>query len=141
MEIITAKSDGPATAEVRGARPVGLAADEQQHQRIDLDTLMAYLGQNSPMLTQSGQVRAFEKEWSEWLGVKHSVFVNSGASANLLTITALRETFGLGEIIVPTPHLGIGYSHRVIQCGFTPVFVYINPRTLGMDEKRGPFAS
>ena len=133
MEIITAKSDGPATAEVRGARPLDWPLMSNNITRIDLDTLMAYLGQNSPMLTQSGQVRAFEKEWSEWLGVKHSVFVNSGASANLLTITALRETFGLGEIIVPTL-TWVSDIASVIQCGFTPVFVDINPRTLGMDE-------
>ena len=70
--------------------------------RADLDALIAYLGQDSPMLTQSRQVRLFEQEWSDWLGVKHSVFVNSGSSANLLTMAALRERFGAGEIIVPS---------------------------------------
>src|ERR1043166_1219126 len=62
--------------------------------RADLDAVIEYLRQDSPMLTQSGQVRLFEQEWSAWLGVKHSVFVNSGASANLLTMTALRELSG-----------------------------------------------
>ena len=88
------------------------------------------------MLTQSRQVRLFEQEWSAWLGVKHSVFVNSGASANLLTMTALRETFGLGEVIVPTL-TWVSDIASVIQCGFKPVFVDINPRTLGMDDQAG----
>src|SRR5262245_21092538 len=65
--------------------------------------------------------------------VKHSVFVNSGASANLLTIAALREHYGLGEIIVPTL-TWISDIASVIQCGFKPVFVDIDRRTLGMDK-------
>ena len=99
--------------------------------RADLDALVAYLSQENPLLTQAGQVRALEKEWSAWLGVKYSVFVNSGASANLLTLTALRETRGLGEVIVPTL-TWVSDIASVLQCGFTPVFVDINPRTLGM---------
>ena len=79
-------------------------------------------------------MRGFEQEWSAWLGVKHSVFVNSGSSANLLTLTALRETFGLGEVIVPTL-TWVSDIASVIQCGFKPVFVDINPRTLGMDDQ------
>jgi CDP-6-deoxy-D-xylo-4-hexulose-3-dehydrase len=102
--------------------------------RADLDALIDYLRQDSPMLTQSRQVRLFEQEWSAWLGIKYSVFVNSGASANLLTMTALRETFGPGEIIVPTL-TWISDIASVIQCGFKPVFVDINPRTLGMDDQ------
>jgi len=102
--------------------------------RADLDALIAYLGQDSPMLTQSRQVRLFEQEWSDWLGVKHSVFVNSGSSANLLTMAALRERFGAGEIIVPSL-TWVSDIASVIQCGFKPVFVDINPRTLGMDDQ------
>ncbi len=104
--------------------------------RADLDALIAYLRQENPMLTQSQQVRLFEQEWSEWLGVKHSVFVNSGSSANLLTMAALRERFGPGEIVVPTL-TWVSDIASVIQCGFKPVFVDINPRTLGMDDQAG----
>ncbi len=75
----------------------------------------------------------FEKEWSIWLGVKYSVLVNSGSSANLLTMTALREIYGPGEIIVP-PLTWVSDIASVIQCGFKPVFVDINPHTLGMDN-------
>ena len=102
--------------------------------RADLNTLIEHLRQDSLMLTQSQQVGAFEREWSAWLGIKHSVFVNSGASANLLTMTALRETFGNGEVIVPTL-TWVSDIASVIQCGFKPVFVDINPRTLGMDDQ------
>jgi len=100
--------------------------------RADLDALIQFLEQDDPILTQSNQVKEFEAEWSKWLGVKHSVFVNSGSSANLLTMAALHETYGGGEIIVPTL-TWVSDIASVIQCGFKPVFVDINPRTLGMD--------
>jgi CDP-6-deoxy-D-xylo-4-hexulose-3-dehydrase len=90
-------------------------------------------GDGGPILTQSKQVRTFEEEWSQWLGVKHSVLVNSGSSANLITMAALRETAGTGEVIVP-PITWVSDIASVIQCGFTPVFVDIDPRTLGMDN-------
>lgn len=100
--------------------------------RADLDAVIEFLKQDDPILTQSQQVRAFEREWSEWLGMKYSVFVNSGASANLVTITAQRELYGLGEIIVPTL-TWVSDISSVLQAGFKPVFVDVNPRTLGMD--------
>jgi CDP-6-deoxy-D-xylo-4-hexulose-3-dehydrase len=103
--------------------------------RADLDAVIEFLKQDDPILTHSKQVQAFEQEWSEWLGVKHSVYVNSGASANLLTITALRETCGLGEIIVP-PLTWVSDIASVIQCGFVPVFVDINPRNFAMDDEQ-----
>jgi CDP-4-dehydro-6-deoxyglucose reductase, E1 len=103
--------------------------------RADLDAVIEFLKQDNPVLTQSQNVRAFEKEWSEWLGVKHSVFLNSGASANLVTISALKETAGLGEVIVPTL-TWVSDIASVLQCGFKPVFVDINPRTLGMDNEQ-----
>ena len=98
----------------------------------DLDALIAHLQQDDPILTQSANVRAFEQAWSEWVGVRHSVFVNSGSSANLLTMAALRERHGPGEVIVPTI-TWVSDIASVLHCGLTPVFVDIDPRTLGMD--------
>lgn len=103
--------------------------------RPDLDAVIAFLQQEDPILTQSTQVRTFEQEWSDWLGVKYSVFVNSGSSANLLTMATLRETYGLGEVIVPTL-TWVSDLASVLQCGFTPVFVDIDPQTLGMDDEQ-----
>ena len=98
----------------------------------DLDTLIAFL-KNMPRLTQSRNVLEFEKEWSDWLGVRHSVFVNSGASANLISMAALRHLYGLGEIIVP-PLTWVSDIASVIQNGFKPVFVDLNPKNLCMDD-------
>jgi CDP-6-deoxy-D-xylo-4-hexulose-3-dehydrase len=103
--------------------------------REDLDAVIKFLQQDDPILTQSKNVAAFEQEWSAWLGVKHSVFVNSGSSANQITMAAIRERFGGGEIIVPTL-TWISDIASVLQNGFDPVFVDINPRTLGMDTRQ-----
>ena len=100
--------------------------------RADLDVLIEFLQQDDPILTQSKNVAAFEREWSEWLGVKHSLFVNSGSSANLITLAALRELRGKGEVIVPTL-TWVSDIASVLHAGLKPVFVDINPRTLGMD--------
>jgi CDP-6-deoxy-D-xylo-4-hexulose-3-dehydrase len=101
--------------------------------REDLDAVIAHLKQDDPILTHGPNVRAFEAEWSQWLGVKYSVFVNSGASANLATMAALkiRHPEG-GEVIVP-PLTWISDVASVLQNGFTPVFVDIDPRSLAMD--------
>lgn len=101
--------------------------------REDLDAVIAHLKQDDPILTNGANVRAFEAEWSKWLGVKHSVFVNSGASANLLTMAILRIRHPQGgEVIVP-PLAWISDVASVMQNGFKPVFADIDPRTLGMD--------
>lgn len=103
--------------------------------REDLDAVIAHLKQDDPILTHGANVRAFEAEWSKWLGVEHSVLVNSGASANLLTMAMLkiRHPDG-GEVIVP-PLTWVSDIASVLQNGFEPVFADIDPRTLGMDPK------
>ena len=81
-------------------------------------------------LTSGYQVRKFEKIWSKWLGVKYSVSVNSGASANLLTISYLATKFKKGEIIVPTI-TWVSDITSVLYNNFKPVFVDVNLSNLG----------
>jgi CDP-6-deoxy-D-xylo-4-hexulose-3-dehydrase len=100
--------------------------------REDLDAIIRHLQQDDPILTNGPNCAAFEAEWSQWLGVKHSVFVNSGASANLLSMAVLRiQHPDGGEVIVP-PLTWVSDVATVLQNGFTPVFADIDPRTLAM---------
>lgn len=104
--------------------------------REDLDAVIDHLKKDDPILTNGPYVRQFEEEWSSWLGCKYSVFVNSGASANLLSMALLKiDNPDGGEIIVP-PLTWISDISSVIQNGFTPVFADIDPRTLGLDTKK-----
>ena len=100
----------------------------------DVNSLISFLKNNKKKIfTQSVKVIEFEKKWSKWLGTKYSVFVNSGSSANLLTLQALIILYGKGEVIVP-PLTWISDIASVIQNGFKPIFADINPKTLSMDE-------
>lgn len=99
----------------------------------DVNKVISFLSQkNIPILTQSKKVREFEESWSKWLGVKYSVFVNSGSSANQITMLVLKELYGTGEIIVP-PLTWVSDIASVLQNGFTPVFCDINLTTLALD--------
>ncbi|MCK4829394.1 DegT/DnrJ/EryC1/StrS aminotransferase family protein, partial [bacterium] len=100
----------------------------------DLNILIEFL-KGMPRLTQSSNVQAFEAEWSKWLGVRYSVYVNSGASANLITMAVLKTLYARGEIIVPTL-TWVSDIASVLQNGFTPVFADINPRNLCMDDEQ-----
>ncbi len=102
--------------------------------REDLNAVVDLLQTDDPILTNGPQVREFEAEWSAWLGSKYSVMVNSGSSANLLSMTALRETRGLGQVIVP-PLTWVSDIASVLQCGFEPVFADIDMKTLAMDPR------
>ena len=102
----------------------------------DLELVKNLFDQDNPKLTQGPRVKEFEKEWSKWLGVKHSIFVNSGSSANLLTLSALKILYPEGgEIIVPA----LTWSSDVIsiyKSGFVPRFVDINLETLGLNDEK-----
>ena len=57
----------------------------------DIGAVKKLLQKKNIVLTQSKKVLEFEKKWSKWLGVKYSVFVNSGSSANLLSMLILKS--------------------------------------------------
>jgi len=100
--------------------------------REDLDAVIEHLQQDDPILTNGPYVRQFEAEWSKWLGVKYSVFVNSGSSANLLSMAVLKIRYPEGgEVIVPTL-TWVSDISSVLQNGFTPIFIDTDPHSLAM---------
>lgn len=99
----------------------------------DIAALTEFL-QNSDRFTNGPKVREFEEAWSKWLGVKYSVFVNSGSSANYMTLAGIREQYGPGEVIVPP----IGWASdiaAVIAAGMEPVFVDVGLKNFAMEEE------
>ena len=101
--------------------------------RADLDAVIDHLKLDDPILTNGPNIRAFEQEWSQWLGCRYSVFVNSGASANLLSMALLKIRYPDGGEVVTPPLTWISDVASVMQNGFSPVFVDIDPTTLAMD--------
>ena len=91
----------------------------------DTNSLISFL-KKKPILTQNKMVKKFENQWSKWLGVKYSVFVNSGSSANLLSLQLLKIKHPKGgEVIVPSLTWSSDIA-TVLHCGFKPVFVDID---------------
>ena len=80
---------------------------------------------NSNRFTNGPKVKEFEDLWSDWLGVDHSIMVNSGASGNYISIAMVKELVGEGEVIVP-PIGWVSDVSSVVQLGMTPVFVDVD---------------
>ena len=99
----------------------------------DVNALIDFLSQDQiPKLTNGPKVVEFENKWGEWLGTKYNLMVNSGASANELTMLALNYIHDNGEIIIP-PLTWISDISSVIFSGFKPVFCDINLKNLSFD--------
>ena len=91
----------------------------------DKKALTDFINTDGVRFTQGGQVRKFEEEWSKWVGCKHSVYVNSGASANYIMASIMKEKKGLGEVIV-SPLGWVSDVAPLVNLGFTPVFVDVD---------------
>ena len=100
----------------------------------DIDKVKIFL-KDLPVLTQSKKVIEFERKWSKWLGVKYSIFVNSGSSANFISLAALKSIKKKGEVVVP-PLTWPSDIMAVINNGFAPKFVDINISNLSMDTDK-----
>ena len=101
----------------------------------DKKALISFI-KSSNKFTNGPKVKEFEKKWSKWLGVKYCTFVNSGASANLLSLNIFKEinkNKNKNEIIDPA-FTGNSDIISVINAGFKPVFVDINLKNLALDE-------
>tara|TARA_R110002074_G_scaffold55547_2_gene137706 strand:- start:1460 stop:2611 length:1152 start_codon:yes stop_codon:yes gene_type:complete len=93
----------------------------------DIASLVEWLSQDEiPRLTKGELTIELEHEWSKKIGTKYSVFVNSGSSAILLTLAALKYSDKLrnNKIIVPalswatdvsSPML-LGYETYMCDC-------------------------
>ena len=103
--------------------------------REDINSLIDFLNQEKiPKLTNGPKVVEFEELWGKWLGTKYNIMVNSGASANELTMLALNYLYGEGEVIIP-PLTWISDISSVIFSGMKPVFCDINLKNLSFDLK------
>ena len=103
----------------------------------DMTAVRNLLKNRNIILTQSKKVEEFEKKWSKWLKVKYSTFVNSGSSANYISISVLKvinKNKTKNEIIVPSL-TWVSDVNSVIMNGFKPVFVDINLSNLSMNTK------
>jgi CDP-6-deoxy-D-xylo-4-hexulose-3-dehydrase len=100
----------------------------------DLDVLVSFIRQTK-RFTQFTKVKEFEAAFAAWQGCKYCVFVNSGSSANLILVNAVKELRKWrdgDEVIVPAVTWPTTIT-PVIQCDLKPVFADANLTDLSFD--------
>ncbi len=93
---------------------------------------------NTDRFTQFKKVKEFEKVWSLWQNTKYSTFVNSGSSADLIMLDAVKELYNIedgAEVLVPAVTWTTNIT-SVIQTKMTPVFVDINLNDYSFDYEK-----
>ena len=88
-------------------------------------------------LTMGSEVKKFEADFAAYIGTKYAVMFNSGSSANLGMLVALRYVQNSpvsegDEVIVPAVSWSTTY-YPVNQAGLTLKFVDVDLKTLNMD--------
>jgi CDP-6-deoxy-D-xylo-4-hexulose-3-dehydrase len=99
----------------------------------DIDNLIEWL-KDYPRLTKGPKTIEFENKWSQWLGSKYSVFVNSGSSANLLMLYALKilNKMKNTKVCVPTLCWATDLA-PVLQFDMEPLLIDCNLDNLSVD--------
>lgn len=99
----------------------------------DIDNLIQWLSKY-PKLTKGSKTVEFEKKFAEWIGCKHAVFVNSGSSANLLMLYALKiqKLMKNNKVCVPALCWATDLA-PVLQFDMEPLLVDCNLDNLSVD--------
>ena len=99
----------------------------------DIDRLIDWL-KTYPRLTKGPVTLELEEKWSKWLGRKYSVFCNSGSSANLLMLSALKESNLIknNKVVVPSVAWATDLA-PVMQLGMKPILCDSNMEDLSVD--------
>lgn len=119
-------------------RPVKLVSDTID--KTDIRNLIEWLdspGMDVPQLTKGPLTPIFENKFAKWLGSKDSVFVNSGSSAILLGLAALKFGGKLknDKIIVPDLSWATDVSSPLVL-GLNPILIDANKEDLSVDLDR-----
>lgn len=80
------------------------------------------------------EVKAFEEEFANFIGLDHAVGVNSGTDALIVALRALGVK--AGSEVITVANTAVPTVSAIRACGANPVFVDIEPDTLLMDMSK-----
>lgn len=80
------------------------------------------------------EVKKFEDDFSNYIGSKYSISLNSGSDALFLAIKSLG--IGKGDEVITVSHTFISTVDGIVKNGAKPVFVDIDPETYCMDASK-----
>lgn len=88
---------------------------------------------NSGKISEGEKVKNFEKEWAQFVGTRYSIAVNSGTSALIAGLTALKYygdcAIKTNTKVITTPLTYIATSNALVLSGFEPVYVDVDRNT------------
>ena len=99
----------------------------------EYSSLSVELNQKILTILQSGlyilgdEVKKFEEDFSNMIGSKHAVSVNSGSDALFIAINSL--DIGENDEVITVSHTFISTADAIVRNGAKPIFVDINPET------------
>ncbi len=101
--------------------------------KAEIDQAISQTIQSSQFILGS-EVKSFEAEIADYIGVKHAIGVASGTEA--LQLALLACGIKPGDEVITTPFTFIATAEVITQCGATPVFIDIDPKTYNIDPKK-----
>lgn len=83
---------------------------------------------DSGRLSEGSKVKEFEEKWAKFIGAKYCVVVNSGTSALITGLYALKKLLKLkdGAKVITSPLTFIATVNAIVAAGLEPLFVDIN---------------
>lgn len=107
----------------------------RQYEIIREEVEKAVLNQmQSGMYIMGSAVTEFEKNFAEFIGVKHAISVNSGTDALVIAMKAMG--IGAGDEVITTPFTFFATAETIASVGATPVFVDIEEDTYNIDAEK-----
>ncbi len=120
-----------------GQSKIPLAVPSYNHEEVieSIDSLL------NTCVTMGSKVKQFEEKFAKYVGRKHAIMINSGSSANLLSLAILTnpkfsKKLNSGDEII-TPALTWSTTvYPMVNNGLKPVFVDVDLETFCLDENK-----